>query len=113
MGRGVTGLASSCSLCDGQQWLVSLQPTCQSQVQMVNGKLVVSKQCGSYRDCLLRERDNYRQCNVSHSGPVTSMQCTFCCTGIGCNQGDLGGQSVSLLACRVTGPLLVLLAFRC
>ena len=62
-------------------------------VQMVNGKLVVSKQCGSYRDCLLRERDNYRRCNVSHSGPVTSMQCTFCCTGTGCNQGDLGGQS--------------------
>ena len=106
LGRSLTSLPSSCCCVLVACLLALLQPMCQSQLQMVNGKLIVSKQCGSYTDCLRREQDNYRLCNVSHSSPVTSMQCTFCCVGTGCNQGDLGGRfglvmpSVCLLLVR-------------
>lgn len=79
------------ALCGAQQ------PVCLSQIKVTNGKLAVYKSCGAYTDCLLRSRNNYRLCNVSHSADTTvnAVDCTFCCSGPVCNRVDMGGRTRS------------------
>ncbi|XP_070189273.1 adhesion G protein-coupled receptor L3-like isoform X2 [Littorina saxatilis] len=72
------------------------QPMCHSKIRIVNGVMSVFKDyCSSYADCLLQERRNQELCNVSHTGSVNAMDCTFCCVGPRCNSGDIGGRTNS------------------